>query len=188
VPTLATALGSSGDKPAALAELVGIIGAGGMRYPAARIESLHFAAATPFETKLRAKHAPGTRVLDEDVAAVVRDALTRVVDHGTAIRVKGAFTREDGAPISVGGKTGTGDNRYSIFAPGGRVIESKVMSRTATFVFFIGERFFGTVTAYVPSANAGNYNFTSALPTQILKVLAPRIAPLIARAESAPKP
>lgn len=188
VPTLATALGSSGDKPAALAELIGIIGAGGMRYPAARIEALHFAAGTPFETRLRAKHAPGTRVLDEDVAAVLRDALTRVVDHGTAIRVKGAFTHESGTPIPVGGKTGTGDNRYSIFAPGGRVIESKVMSRTATFVFFIGERFFGTVTAYVPSANAGNYNFTSALPTQILKILAPRIAPLIARAEASAKP
>lgn len=181
VPTLATALGSSGDKPAALAELIGIIAAGGIRYPSARIESLHFAPATPFETKLRAKHTPGTRVLDADVAVVLRDALTRVVDAGTAIRVKGAFQRADGSIIPVGGKTGTGDNRYSIFAPGGRMIESKVMSRTATFVFFIGERFFGTVTAYVPSANAGNFNFTSALPTQILKILAPKISPLIQR-------
>lgn len=183
VPTLASSLGSSGDKPSALSDLMGIIAAGGMRYPTARIERLNFAPATPFATELTVKHPPGVRVLNADIAAVLREALVKVVDSGTAVRVKGAFTAADGRVIPVGGKTGTGDNRYSVFAPGGRMIESKVMSRTATFVFFIGEQFFGTLTAYVPSANAGNYSFTSALPTQILKILAPHLTPLITSAQ-----
>lgn len=184
VPTLASSLGSSGDKPSALSDLMGIIAAGGMRYPTARIERLNFAPATPFATELTVKHPPGVRVLNADIAAVLREALVKVVDSGTAVRVKGAFTAADGRVMPVGGKTGTGDNRYSVFAPGGRMIESKVMSRTATFVFFIGEQFFGTLTAYVPSANAGNYSFTSALPTQILKILAPHLTPLITSAQA----
>ena len=38
------ALGSSGDRPAALAALMGIIVNDGVRLPTARIERLHFAA------------------------------------------------------------------------------------------------------------------------------------------------
>lgn len=188
VPTLATSLGSSGDKPSALSDLMGIILAGGIRYPAARIEELNFAPQTPFATKLKVKHPPGIRVLNPEIAEVLKQALVKVVDIGTAVRVRNAFTAADGTVIPVGGKTGTGDNRYSIFAPGGRMIESKVMSRTATFVFFIGDQFFGTLTAYVPSASAGNYAFTSALPTQILKVLAPRLAPLVTAAQATTAP
>ncbi len=51
VPSLATAIGSSGDRPAALAELIGIIQNDGIRLPM-RIDSLHFAADTPYETEL----------------------------------------------------------------------------------------------------------------------------------------
>lgn len=181
VPTYATALGSSGDKPAALADLLGIIASGGIRYTNVRVSRMHFAAETPFETKLKAVFEPGTRVLSEEVASRLRAALRAVVEDGTAIRIKGAFNLADGSHIPIGGKTGTGDNRYSIFAPGGRVIESKAMSRTATFAFYIGDRFFGTLTAYVPSVEAGNYNFTSALPVQILKILAPKLTPLLTR-------
>ena len=47
------------------------------------------------------------------------------------------------------------------------------MSRAATFVFFLGDRFFGVVTAYVMGAEAARYSFTSALPVQVLKSLAP---------------
>ncbi|MHA0111315.1 hypothetical protein ACXYUI_29985, partial [Klebsiella pneumoniae] len=50
-----------------------------------------------------------------------------------------------------------------------------------TFVFYIGDRFFGTLTAYVPNAAASEYNFTSALPVQILKILAPKLMVLINR-------
>ncbi len=179
VPTYATSLGSSGDRPAALADLIGIISAGGIRYPSIRVNSMKFAENTPFESEVRAKKDESTRVLSPELAEVVRDAIRDVVEQGTAVRVKGAFLDAEGKPLQVGGKTGTGDNRYSIFAVGGRVIESKVMSRTATFVFYIGDRFFGTLTAYVPTADAGSFNFTSALPVQILKILAPKLAPLI---------
>src|SRR3546814_8809425 len=69
----------------------------------------------------------------------------------------------------VGGKTGTGDNRTDRYARGGRVIGSVTRSRTATFVFFIGDRWYGTVTAHVEGADAARYRFTSALPTQLFK-------------------
>ncbi|MBA2721299.1 MAG: hypothetical protein H0U56_00045, partial [Methylibium sp.] len=52
-------------------------------------------------------------------------------------------------------------------------------NRTATFVFFIGERHFGTLTAYVPGPEAADYRFTSALPAQILKSMAPLVAQAI---------
>src|SRR5690606_39396417 len=52
VPSLATALGSSGDQPAALAELMGIILNDGVRLPSIRIDHLRFASDTPYETHL----------------------------------------------------------------------------------------------------------------------------------------
>ena len=51
------------------------------------------------------------------------------------------------------------------------------MSRAATFVFFLGYRFFGVVTAYVTGPEAARYEFTSALPVQVLKRLAPVLTP-----------
>jgi membrane peptidoglycan carboxypeptidase len=179
VPTYATALGSSGDKPTALADLMGIVLSGGVQYANTRVTGMDFGVGTPFETQFRAKPSFGTRVLSTDIANAVRDAIRQVVDSGTAVRVKGSFLGPDHKPLQVGGKTGTGDNRYSVFAPGGRIIESRAVSRTATFVFYIGERFYGTITAYVPDAAASKFSFTSALPVQILKVLAPKLMPLI---------
>jgi hypothetical protein len=52
------------------------------------------------------------------------------------------------------------------------VISSKVINRTATFAFIIGDRFFGNITAYVPGPQAGEYSFTSSLPVALLKNLA----------------
>lgn len=43
---------------------------------------------------------------------------------------------------------------------------SQVVNRVATFVFQIDERFFGTITAFVPGAEAENYRFTSGLPVR----------------------
>ena len=54
-----------------------------------------------------------------------------------------------------------------------------MVDRTATFVFFLGDRFFGTVTAYVPGEGAGRYHFTSGLAVQLLKALEPELRPLI---------
>ena len=177
VPSYATALGSSGDRPTALAELMGIIQNGGDRLPTERVESLHFAESTPYEAHVQRRDREPLRVMRPEVAEVARRALIGVVEKGTAKRVFKAFERADGEVLTVGGKTGTGDNRRDTFAKGGKKIASTVVSRTATFAFFVGDRFFGVVTAYVPGLEASGYEFTSALPSTLLKLLAPEILP-----------
>ncbi|MBI4527838.1 MAG: penicillin-binding protein [Deltaproteobacteria bacterium] len=179
VPSYATAIGSSADRPAALAELVGILVNEGMHYPAVKMERLHFASGTPYETVVGRKKSEGQRVLAPEIAAVVREALKDVVERGSAQRIRQVFSRDDGTPIPVGGKTGTGDNRHEVYGRNNQLIESRVINRAAVFVFFIGDRFFGTITAYVPGPEAGNYGFTSSLPVQVLKMLAPTLKPLI---------
>ncbi|MNE94742.1 hypothetical protein D3C80_1927430 [compost metagenome] len=81
--------------------------------------------------------------------------------------------------LVLGGKTGTGDNRIEAFGSGGRMISSKAVNRTATFVFFIGDNHFGTLTAYVPGKAAEQFKFTSALPVQVLKGMAPILVPYL---------
>jgi len=183
VPSYATAIGSSADRPASLAELVGIILNGGIQYPVARIDELRFASGTPYETLLRRKEFTGQRVLSPEIASVVRGALIDVAERGTAQQIRGAFIRSDGTPIVVGGKTGTGDNRQNTYGRKGQIIESRVINRASVFVFFIGDRFFGTITAYVPGLAAAGYGFTSSLPVQILKMMAPTLNPMIEKAE-----
>lgn len=179
VPSLATAIGSSGDRPAALAELIGTILNDGVRMPTLRIDSLHFAAETPYETRLINDPVVGKRVMPSEVATAMREALSQVVDAGTAKRVAGSFKLADGSPLGMGGKTGTGDNRIEAIGSGGRILSSKSINRTATFVFYIGDRHFGTLTAYVPGRTAENFKFTSALPTQVLKGMAPILSPYL---------
>lgn len=183
VPSYATAIGSSADRPSALAELVGIIANDGIRYPTVRVERLRFAEGTPYETMMRREEFGGQRVLSHEVTAVLRRALIDVAEQGTARRIRGAFLQTDGSAVVVGGKTGTGDNRHDAFGPKGLLIESQVLNRAAVFVFLIGDRFFGTMTAYVPGPEAANYGFTSALPVQVLKILAPKLVPLIDRTD-----
>jgi hypothetical protein len=65
------------------------------------------------------------------------------------------------------------------FGRGGGIRSDRAVNRTATFVFLIGDRFFDTVTAFVPGAGAAGYEFTSALAVQILKHLAPQLTPLL---------
>ncbi|WP_433767411.1 transglycosylase domain-containing protein [Pseudomonas putida] len=179
VPSLATAIGSSGDRPAALAELIGTILNDGVRMPTLRIDSLHFAANTPYETKLINDPDVGKRVMPSEVATAMREALSQVVDAGTARRVSGSFTTPDGKPLAMGGKTGTGDNRIEAIGSGGRILSSKSLNRTATFVFYIGDTHFGTLTAFVPGRSAENFTFTSALPVQVLKGMAPILTPYL---------
>ncbi|MBD9565665.1 transglycosylase domain-containing protein [Pseudomonas sp. PDM09] len=179
VPSLATAIGSSGDRPAALAELIGTILNDGVRMPTLRIDSLHFAADTPYETRLVNNPVVGKRVMPSEVAAAMREALSQVVDAGTAKRLAGSFKLADGSPLAMGGKTGTGDNRIEAIGSGGRILSSKSINRTATFVFFIGDKHFGTLTAYVPGRTAENFKFTSALPAQVLKGMAPILSPYL---------
>jgi membrane peptidoglycan carboxypeptidase len=179
VPSYATAIGSSGDRPDALADLVGIIVNNGVKQPTIDIRDLHFAKGTPYQTDMTAGHEKPQQLLAPEIAATVRNAMTDVVGEGTGKRFVAAYHGPNGAPLVLGGKTGTGDNRYDSFSAGGGLIGSRVVDRTATFVFFLGNRFFGTITAYVPGKDAGQFHFTSALAVQILKTLSPQIQPLL---------
>ena len=186
VPSFATAIGSSADRPGALAELVGIILSEGRRFPVERFESLEFGVDTPYQTllKLDPKMQP-QQVLDPAVTHVMKAVMREVVDDGTAKRVKGAYHDATGAVLPIGGKTGTGDQRYDEFAPGGHLIASRVVNRTGTFAFYIGDKFFGTITAHVSGEDAANYAFTSALSAQMLRALVPIMNPLINASSSA---
>lgn len=181
VPSLGSSIGSSGDRPAALSNLVGILLNDGLRYPTYRVEELNFARDTPYETRMDRPGATPERVMEPEVARVLREAMVDVVESGTGIRTRGAVRTPDGTPVPIGAKTGTGDNRYRVFAPGGRLVESRSVNRTSTFVFFIGDRFYGVITAYVPGEAAASYRFTSALPAQILRELGPTFEALVAR-------
>jgi len=180
VPSLATSIGSSADRPAALAELMGIVVNDGIRRPTMRIDELRFAANTPFETRLQRQPEAGERVMPPEVAQVTRRALLRVVNSGTARRIKDAYRDHEEKPLLMGGKTGTGDHRSKVIGADGGVRSAKVMNRAATFAFYIGDRFYGVVTAFVPGSKAAGYDFTSALPVQIMKEMEPALRPLIA--------
>jgi len=177
VASYATAIGSSGDKPAGLATLMGIIVNDGMRRPNLNLAEVRFGRGTPYETAMRPAAAKGEQVMHTEVARALRGALTGVVEKGTARRVYGAFVHDDGSIAVVGGKTGTGDNRYKTFTRWGAVRSSRAINRTATFVFFIDDRYFGVLTAFVPGRDAEQYHFTSSLPLTALKLLAPAINP-----------
>ena len=181
VPSYATAIGVSGDTPAALAELMGIIVNDGMRYPSTAIDQLRFAQNTPMETVLRRQSGAAQRVLSAAVAALVRKELIQVVANGTARRACCGFVTNSGSVVPLGGKTGTGDNRIKSFGSGGRLVDSRVVNRTAVFAFMIGDRFFGTVMVFVPGEVASKYEFTSSLAVQVFKDLEPTLRPLLGR-------
>jgi cell division protein FtsI/penicillin-binding protein 2 len=175
VPSLATAIGSSADRPIALAELIGIIVNGGVRLPDVRVAKLRFATGTPYETVFEANPQEGARVMQPEVAHALHDALAGVVQNGTARRLASAFIDSGKKPIVAGGKTGSGDNRYETRK------FSRAVSRTGTFAFYIGDRYFGVITAYVGDDHAANYVFTSALPVSALKLLAPTLSASMGR-------
>ncbi|MFD2245096.1 transglycosylase domain-containing protein [Pontibacter ruber] len=187
VPSLATALGSSGDRPEALAELMGIVVNNGVRQRTLRIEGLHFAAQTPYETDLKWQPVAGEQVLAPEVAALVRETLQEVVDAGTARRIRGGMIGSDGKVLRMGGKTGTGDNRTVTLSTRGHRLASRAENRTATFVFYLGDRHFGTVTAFVPGRKAADFHFTSSLPVQVLRGMAPLLIPYLEQENDTPK-
>ncbi len=175
VPSYASSIGSSGDRPVALAELVGILVNDGLRRPGTSLTRIHFARGTPYETIFERNFTNGESVLHPAVARAARKAMADVVSHGTARRLQGVFKYGDEKVITVGGKTGSGDNRFQTFNRQGGVVSSRATNRTATFVFYIDQRYYGVVTAYVQGREAEQYKFTSALPVSILKLLAPTI-------------
>ncbi len=173
VPSLGTALGSSGDRPAALAELIGIILNDGKRFPAYRFTKVEFAKDTPYETIVERPAASSVQVFRPEIARILKETMGKVVSEGTARRVATAFQRADGSPLPVGGKTGTGDNRIFTSSATGYKTSSRALNRTATFVFYLGNNHFGTLTAFVSGQSANAFSFTSALPLQVLKGMAP---------------
>jgi membrane peptidoglycan carboxypeptidase len=186
VPSYATAIGSSSDRPNSLAELMGIIINDGVHLPTFDMEKLLFGEGTPYHTILVPSPQTGNRLMRVPVARALRDVLVDVVKTGTAHRVSGAFVRGDGTPARVGGKTGSGDNRFETFGHDGRVRSSRAVNRTATFVFFIDDRYFGVISAFVPGREAEHYRFTSALPVALLKLAAHAINGRLSNSTSTP--
>jgi cell division protein FtsI/penicillin-binding protein 2 len=158
---------------------MGVILNNGVRQAIVREQSIHFAGGTPYETVLEPEVKPGETVMDPHVAAALHGVLLGVVQHGTATSLNGLFHAPDGSLVEVGGKTGSGDNRFETFNRGGGVRTSRAVSRTGTFVFYIGTRYFGVITAYVGEEIASRYGFTSALPVAVLRQLAPAMTPLL---------
>lgn len=185
VPSYATAIGSSADRPAALAEMMGVIANDGDKLAPITLSRIEFASGTPYHTLLKRKRQAAERIFAPEIASVVKHALANVVEQGTARRLRGSFTLADGTPLPIGGKTGTGDHRLEVYAANGAVIESKVMNRTATFAFYLGARFFGVMTVFVPGEAAGDFHFTSAIAVQIVKDMEPALRPLILGNEKA---
>lgn len=183
VPSLATAIGSSADRPSALAELVGIIQNEGIRAPTLRIAGLHFAEHTPYETHFSPAPAASKRVMPVEVARVLKQLMVEVVEGGTAERVHGALATRGGEVLTIGGKTGSGDNRVARVDRRGNLLSSRAVNRTASFVFLIGESHYGVVTAQVLDETAAEHSFTSALALQAFNELAPTIAELVGAPE-----
>ena len=183
VPSYATAIGSSADRPSALAELMGVILNDGVKLPPITLTRLEFAAGTPYHTILKRQRPEATRIFQSEVSQVIRKALINVVQDGTARRLRGAFPLGDGTTLPIGGKTGTGDHRFEVYSASGQVLESKVMNRTATFAFYLGSRFFGVMTVFVPGEAAGDYHFTSAIAVQIVKDMEPALRGLVLGSE-----
>ncbi len=186
VPSLATALGSSGDRPTALAELIGALGNSGVLMPTRRVGELTIGKDTPYEISFVPAWVGAKRVISPEGAEVALAVLGKVVDGGTARRLRGSIVKSDGNEIIIRGKTGTGDNRLIEFDAQGRAVKSEAKSRTATFVFSIGERFYGTITAFVDSKSNGkpeDFTFTSALVVQTLKAAMPLLKDAVLRVE-----
>jgi len=177
VPSFATSFGSSADRPGSLAELVSVLLSDGVKKPTERFKEITFARDTPYETVLNIDSNFTTkRVLPIEVAMAAKKLMkTPVSRGGTASRLIGVYKDADGKVLPVGGKTGTGDQRYDEFSSAGKKISSRAVNRSGTFLFYIGDRFFGTVTAFVGGSAAADYTFTSSLPAQMLKALAPII-------------
>ncbi|RQH05420.1 transglycosylase domain-containing protein [Paraburkholderia dinghuensis] len=178
-PSYGAAIGASGDRPAALAQLIGLVASDGEKLPTHSFESLEFARGTPYETRFVHAESKPQSLVSPEIVQVVRAMLTSVVEGGTAKRLADGMRFPDGRTMEVYGKTGTGDQRFNVYAPGARLIASRKVNRSATFVFVIGDRFFGTLTAWVHEPYAARYSFTSALSVQLLKSLAPVLQPLL---------
>lgn len=180
-PSYGAAVGAAGDRPAALAKLMGILANNGRFAGTEQLTTLTFAAGTPYETHFAHAPLPATRALSPAIVDAARMLLRDVVQGGTAKRLAGGLPLRHGRTLEVFGKTGTGDQRFNVYARGGGLIESRKVNRTATFVYMLGDRFFGTITAFAHEPYAARYTYTSAMVVQLLKSLGPTLAPVLQR-------
>jgi membrane peptidoglycan carboxypeptidase len=178
VPSYATAIGSSADRPAALSSLLGVILNDGVRQPSVRIEKFQFAEGTPFETTMKPDGDKRERVMSAEVAAALRGLMFDTVANGTGRKAHESIFDSNGNVVAVGGKTGTGDHVYKVVDAEGEIVESHVVSRAATFAFIIGDRFYGVMSAFVKGDHAADYTFTSSLATKVFRIMAPALTPL----------
>lgn len=179
-PSYASAIGAAGDRPAALAELAGIILNGGRKEVTYTVRTMEFAADTPYATRMGLDAPAGKQLVAPEIAALVRRSMLDVVEAGTARSVRGSVVLANGTAVPIAGKTGTGDAQFKVWGPGGRLIQSRTVSRSATFVFLLGDRFFGTLTVHVGEPDARKYSFTSALAVRTLRALGPQVAAMLA--------
>jgi hypothetical protein len=169
-PEFIDSSGLRGDRPEALAQLMGILLNDGRRMPSIRMLRLRFADGTPYETAMEPAYSQGTQVVPPEVARAILPVLAQVVQTGSAARLSGAFKIGD-RTLVAGGKTGSGDNRFDSVGRWGQRTASRSVDRTAVFVFYIEDRFFGVITTFVPGKEAAGYGFTSSLPVTILKLM-----------------
>jgi len=179
-PSYASAIGAAGDRPAALAELAGIILNDGRKAPTYTVRTLEFASDTPYATRMGLDPKPGKQLIAPEIAELVQRSMRDVVEGGTARSILGTIVSPGGSVIRIAGKTGTGDQQFKVWGPGGRLIQSRTVSRSATFVFLLGDRFFGTLTVHVGEPDARKYSFTSALAVRTLRALGPQVAAMVA--------
>ena len=91
VPSYATSIGSSADRPNALAELVGILLNDGVRHPSVLINRLHFGENTPYETVFTRADTVQPEAAGPGNLPGGEAALLDIVDNGTAVRGHNAF-------------------------------------------------------------------------------------------------
>jgi membrane peptidoglycan carboxypeptidase len=166
---------------------MGIIANDGRRRSTIDIRRLSFAPNTPYETVLEPSAKADVQVMRTTVARLLRKVLAEVVEKGTARRLNSAFRDVDGSAIPIGGKTGSGDNRFETFSRDGMLRSARAVSRTAGFAFYLADRWFGAITASVSGPQSEGYTFTSSLPLAVLKLLAPTLSAAV-HDEPAPPP
>jgi len=187
VASYASSIGVSGDNPASLADLAGIIMNDGKQKPISTFEKISFAKDTPYAENFTDLYEKSRRVFSPEIATIIHREMQTVVREGTARRAKNSVTLSDGTKLPVGGKTGTGDNRKQVRHKDGTK-ETIAVNRTATFMFTIDKCMYGTLVAYAPGEMSAQQKFTSSLPVQAFKELAPVLQPLFDQACSKKQP
>lgn len=157
-PSLATALGSSGDRPASLARLVAAVREGGLVPVLSHVKLVRLFEGTPYETWLRPAEAQPVRAFGPEVAGAVERLLVRVAERGTGHASQGPWQTEAGS-WEVGGKTGTSDHVLLVRDRSGRIIERRTVARSGAWVFFAGPCVVGTVVMFEQGEDAATHHF-----------------------------